>query len=386
MRIVIGVGVWFIGGAAMLSAQPVVKLGAPQVRYASEFLGIAGVREQSDGQVVVLDRVDMKIWRLPSASGTPVALGRSGSGPGEYVLPMSVTVLPGDTTLIHDMAGGGRLVMITRAGVSKDVLRSSDGLSGPQLFQRGEVYADDAGRFYEDAQRVILRGGKRVASDSSGVRRVDRRGRIDTIGSYRRVIRSPLFKLPTRRPDGTLEGVERAGGPPPPFFSVDQWAVAPDGRIAVVTVDPYQVRFVAPEGRTSSGPPIRYTAVTLSAGHKAQWREEAGAPHPTITYSAGTMSGGFSRSKVREPPAWPDVLPPFLLDALRFAPDGTLWVQRTVPAGAPARFDLIDGTGTVVRQVELPAGRRLVGFGPKTVYLARIDDDDAEHLERYGRP
>lgn len=384
----VGVGLSLVAASTAIGAQPVVKLGAPQVRYAPEFVGIEGVREQSDGQVVVLDRMDMKIWRLPSATGAAVPLGRSGSGPGEYVLPFTLTALPGDTTLIHDMAGGGRVVMITRAGVSKDVLRSASGLSGPQLFQRAEVYADAAGRFYEDAQRVIMRDGKRVPGDSNGVRRVDRRGRIDTVGSYRPLVRSPLFRPPTRRPDGTLEGAERSAGAPPPFFSVDQWAVAPDGRIALVTVDPYQVRFVAPDGRASSGPPIRYTAVRLTDGHKVAWREDAGAPKATIMYSRATngMTGGFTRSKLKEPAAWPIVLPPFLQDALRFAPDGTLWVQRTVPAGAAARFDLIDGTGAVVRQVELPAGRRLVGFGPRTVYLARVDDDDVEHLERYARP
>jgi hypothetical protein len=386
MRGRVGVGLSLVVASTAIGAQPVVKLAGPDVRYAPEFVGIEGVREQSDGQVVVLDRLDMKIWRLPSATGTPVPLGRSGSGPGEYVLPFTLTALPGDTTLIHDMAGGGRVVMITRAGVSKDVLRSASGLSGPQLFQRAEVYADLAGRFYEDAQRVITRNGKRVLDDSNGVRRVDRRGRVDTVASYRRVIRSPLFRPPTRRPDGSLQGVERSAGAPPPFFSVDQWAVAPDGRIALVTVDPYQVRFVAPDGRASSGPPIRYTAVRLSDGHKVAWREDAGAPKATVRYSQGEMSGGFTRPKVQEPVAWPAVLPPFLVDAVRFAPDGLLWVQRTVPAGAPSRVDVIDGTGVVVRQVELPAGRRLVGFGPRTVYLARVDDDDVEHLERYARP
>jgi hypothetical protein len=60
-----------------------------------------------------------------------------------------------------------------------------------------------------------------------------------------------------------------------------------------------------------------------------------------------------------------------------------LWVRRTVPAGDPVYFDVIDRNGDVVERVRLPAGRRLIGFGADHVYTVFRDDLDLEYLERY---
>jgi hypothetical protein len=72
-----------------------------------------------------------------------------------------------------------------------------------------------------------------------------------------------------------------------------------------------------------------------------------------------------------------------LSEAATFASDGRLWVKRTVPAGEPTVFDVIDRSGRVVEQVMLPVGRRLVGFGARDVYLVFRDGVDLEYLERY---
>jgi hypothetical protein len=36
--------------------------------------------------------------------------------------------------------------------------------------------------------------------------------------------------------------------------------------------------------------------------------------------------------------------------------------------------------------VALPARSRLVGFGQRTVYIVRVDEDDLEWLQKYARP
>jgi len=83
---------------------------------------------------------------------------------------------------------------------------------------------------------------------------------------------------------------------------------------------------------------------------------------------------------------WADVLPPFPLRAAHFASDGLLWVLRSAKAGAPTLFDVFDAGAKVAFQVELPAGRKLTGFGAGSVYLARVDEDDLHYLERYKLP
>lgn len=68
-------------------------------------------------------------------------------------------------------------------------------------------------------------------------------------------------------------------------------------------------------------------------------------------------------------------------------PSGEAWVRRHRPAAAAeVRYDLFDGAGRLVHQVELPAGRRLVGLGTGTVYTVREDEDGLQWLERYQFP
>jgi hypothetical protein len=79
-------------------------------------------------------------------------------------------------------------------------------------------------------------------------------------------------------------------------------------------------------------------------------------------------------------------LPAFPQDAVRFAPDGLLWVERNVAAGRPELFDVIDRAANVVAKVTMPPNTMLVGFGPASVYAVRIDDSHAEFLQRYPLP
>jgi hypothetical protein len=58
-------------------------------------------------------------------------------------------------------------------------------------------------------------------------------------------------------------------------------------------------------------------------------------------------------------------------------------VSRHVASDAPPTYDVIDNSGKVVSRVVLPKRTRLVGFGNGTVYLARIDEDDLQYLQRY---
>ena len=80
-------------------------------------------------------------------------------------------------------------------------------------------------------------------------------------------------------------------------------------------------------------------------------------------------------------------MPPFLGNAVTFAPNGTLWVRRTGPAGQPPTYDLIDATGHVTQRVVLPKKSQVVGFGANnTLYVVRIDEDDLQYLDRYRLP
>lgn len=246
------------------------------------------------------------------------------------------------------------------------------------------------------------------ATDATG--RVYLQGRAvarDSDGEFQLADSAPILRwtppcaldtvayIPVRHPagsrvmagDGVLPFVVGAPGPRKPFVSESQWAVLPHGRIAVVHLDPYRVDIIDAEGPRTRGPNISDAAILLTDGHKAQWREEQQRSRPVVVMRRG---GGTSQSMragpYREPAAWPRVLPPFARDAVRAAPDGRVWVQRHVGAGAPSRLDVFDGRARRVQQVVLPAGRRLLGVGRRALYLLYMDEDDLQYIERYRLP
>lgn len=353
-------------------------IGRVRATFAEPFSRVAAIREEPDGRVLVLDDIENRILRVDLRTASSVAIGRLGSGPGEYTLPLSLLPLAADTTLAVDMSGGGRALVIVARGVGTERIRAAGIPQGAPLFFRPDVQSDARGNLYE---LVMLTSPADREAGNAGVRRLDRvSGRQDTLGRVSQRMRSPLAQPISRRPTGNTEPSARRATPP--FATTDQWAVAPDGRIAIVTVEPYRVHFIEHSGRQLDGPELLYRRVPVSDALKAEWRERQEQPVATLQYGPGReVSAGHTRRPYQEPAEWPDVLPPFLSRALRFSPDGMLWVERAGPAGAGQMFDVIDARGQLARRVTLPAGLRLVGFGRDGIYTVRRDEDDLEFLQ-----
>jgi len=169
------------------------------------------------------------------------------------------------------------------------------------------------------------------------------------------------------------------------------WGVAADGRIAIVTPDPYQVTWRSARGLTV-GREVPYTPIKVTDAEKKAYKEaQARRPPMMIAMTAGGGGGG-TRTIQPGPgdlpePQFPETMPPFTgTGAVLVTPEGEVWVQRTRKAGDKTpRYDVFDGSGNLVRQVTLRANSRVVAFGDGTVYVARMDEDDLEYLERYGR-
>jgi len=66
------------------------------------------------------------------------------------------------------------------------------------------------------------------------------------------------------------------------------------------------------------------------------------------------------------------------------SPEGDLWVERYVAAGAPRQYDVFGPDANVKLRVTLPAGRRLVALGQGVAYTRHLDDDGLQYLERYA--
>ena len=243
---------------------------------------------------------------------------------------------------------------------------------------------DGKGRWYAQAQPLAYPpgGGEPHAADSAAIVRIDRTtARQDTVAWHH--LKSDAGRQVRRIQGGIFVSSSTSG----PFPALDQWTVAPDGRIAFVHPDPYRVDFVSPAGKSTLGADIPYERVAVDDAVKEQYREEQ--KKPAMAMALGGSGPRVVRQitpRFQEPASWPDYLPPYAASTARFANDGTLWVQRNTKPGAPPTFDLIDEGGHVERQVTLAQRAMLVGFGTGTVYVVRLDDNDLQYLQRYRLP
>ena len=354
---------------------PVVEASFPV-----EWTTVRGVRELKDGRVVVLDSRDQAVKLADFKTGTATMIGRKGSGPGEYQLPLELFALPGDSSVIYDMANNGAPVVITPQG------KAGNPLPGMRA-ERAVGFLNVGGRIDESGR--IYRGGHGATVGRDPIERLDRRtGKIDTVGWYSRRVVSPLIE-PVQE-GGARSKFSRAGKPIP-FASVKLFDVAPGGAIVVLSPEPYRVSFIA-DGRQSDGPVIPYQRLRVTDADKAEWRAEKSKPVATIMFNRGgaTTAGYQPPSPTEEPDKWPEYLPPYLLttgaDRLRIAPDGTIWIERAVNAGSPALYDVLSRTGALAYRVTVPKRTRIVGFGRSGIYAVRLDDDDLQYLQRFRFP
>lgn len=365
-----------IGGAGgMQDPTPIVRLGRADAVLPREFSQIRGVRELADGRVLVTDWVDEVVLVADLRSGTVRQIGGKGSGPKEYRLPASLLPLPGDSTLLVDQ-GNERLAVI---GPDLTIARSFSshrpGLTHT-VIPRG---VDSAGRFYFEIPNWARAGAG--PNDSVIVARWDpRTEREETVGR----VRAETIRTRQMQP----------GLPYVIFAPQDVWQVDRAGRIAFVRSAGYRVEWRDPiSGRLVSGPATPSRPLPVSAADRTDYVRRFIMSSPMggrgvagLAATPAAMSSPEAIARMVPNQEFAAVRPPFTDFTPRIADDGTLWVERSVPAGAPRVFDLFDRQGVRRGAVALPPGRRLLGLGTRTVYLAAVDDDGVERLERYRLP
>lgn len=362
--------------AAYAQDVPVVALDEVETESSRGFTDVAGVRELPDGRVILVDRSERFVYALDRGLSEVRRVSRHGQGPNEYEMPRSIHRLDGGRLAVYDGAQA-RFLILDADGVPDGVLRAA-ALVGAEI-------VDTAGALYRRGLAVAPGDGERAITDSAPIerRRADANA-SDTV-AFVPVPMDPDRGLVGGRP-GPVMASERTRFRPVPI-----WTVAPDGTVAIVHPDPYRVEFVEAGGARQLGPPVPYDPIPVTEAHKEVWRERVQRPRPVklVPTARGRRLGVVTESRIEmmslpytEPEEWAENFPPFLGGAARFAPDGTLWVERTRDMGEDVPFDVFARNGERIRRVELPAGLRLVGFGEESVYAVRRDAMDLEYLQR----
>jgi hypothetical protein len=368
--------------AALLPAQqpPVreVRLGPPAATLAHEFTQIRGVRELPDGRLLVSDRLEPALYVVDLRAGRATRIGREGSGPEEYRLPSTLLPLPGDSTLLAD-EGNARFMII---GPDLKVHRSMPTQRPGLAYSPWPRAADRQGRLFFQVPAWAA-GPEGIEDDSVHVARLDpRTGRIDTLARARRPT-EPRVKY----------GLPYVG-----FAAQDVWQATPEGRIALVRSKDYHIEWREPDGRVTRGPAVAFTVVPVTERDRVDYTRTflensgvggrgSGSTNPSgVSPTPDEMLAPDRVKQMAAQNPFAATKPPFTDVMPRFAPDQSLWVERSMPAGAPRTWDVFDASGRITLRVVLPPGRRLLAVGRAGLYLAAVNADGLEALERHQLP
>jgi hypothetical protein len=411
---------------------PIRQLGAVVGRSSEPLTSVAGVRATAGG-VLVNDLASRRVLLFDSSLTTVVVVADSTSATANAYSGRFGGLIPyrGDSTLFVDANSMSMLVIDPAGKVARvmSVPRSEDAAA----FAGGPL--GSAG--YDPAGRLVYRSGglrfTRSAAahgggtgalqlpqlpDSAAITRIHLETRtVDTVA----FIKIPKVNMQMNRADdGTITMTSEVN----PLPIVDDWAVLPDGSIAIVRGHDYHVDWIAPDGARRSTPKIPFEWQRLTDEDKAAFidsvkaaRERlqasggdragsvpgmlgAGAPSGAQTMivmrdgagggggGAGSAPGNVSTRAPQvsfvSPDQLPDYKPPFFAGAVRADSEGHLWI-RTIPtraiAGGPV-YDVVNRQGELVERVQLPQGRSVAGFGAGGVVYLVSRDGDKTVLER----
>ena len=375
---------------------PLRTLSRYDFEYKEPFSCISGLRELSDGRIVVADQREKLLQIINLRTGAVTKVGREGQGPGEWALPVRLYAAKGDTTLLWDQ-GNSRFLTINPDGTTGKAFTASVTTGGMTLITipRG---VDRQGRIYLPGADFAPAspGGPPVAADSIAILRFDpATSRMDTLG----FLRNPKPEI-----SGSSRGEMRTVMimAPNPLLPQSTWTVTPDGRVAIAYPEPYHLEWLSPTKARTVGPSIRYQRLPVTQADR-----EAQGPPNNCSFSisvggppgargggggSGSIStGGEGRGQLRAPARtdWPEFKPPFLGGGrmggnVIAAPNGDVWVLRTRAANDQVpTYDIFDARGQLTGRMALPKGSRFVAFGNGTIYLSRMDEDDLLYIQRY---
>lgn len=421
-----GIALMLACGTARAQALPLIQdLSAPYAVTRDSLASVAQVRVLSSGNVVVHDLRDRRVIMYDSTlrfvrvvADTTSATGLLyGSRLGGLISGI------GDTTLLVDPASlslsvldeRGQLVRTIAIPIPRDAQNLIGGPFGTPALDPNQrlVYRQTAlvtlppsgGRFEMPPQ-----------PDSAWIVRVGLHSRaVDTVSSYR----IPKISYHTVRVGSDL----RVDPTVDPIPTVDVWAVLRDGTVAVVRGHDFHVDFVSANGARYSAPRVQFPWVRLTDEDKKSIVDSAEAVAKAVGDSLSAVAANSARDSAemarpdreatigsvrRETPTSDPtavirahtqfILPSELADYRpAFAPgaalgdsNGRLWVRTSQLQRNGAVYYVFEANGRLAGRVAVPAGRIVVGFGPKDcVYMgvlagpiARVE---AAHAPSFAR-
>ena len=433
------------------SLPPVRQLG-PVTAVAKEPLGsVTTVRHLPDGRVLVNDIVGRRVVMFDSALSlvSVVADTTSATANAYGVQPGGLIAYKGDSTLFVDPASLSMLLIDPSGKIARV-------MAAPRANGVGFLVGGPFGNpGFDPKGRLVYRAppnlaGFRAAPSASGNRlpqippfpdsaalvRFDLATRQTDTATF---FRTPKFNLTiTQSPDGGVRVTNTTN----PLPQGDDWALLPDGTIALVRTKDFHVDWLNPDGTTTASPKIPFQWERLTDEGKVafvdsakiaiekqrasgQFGRDAGGPQlftrtvdgaagaprrdgpiggdaprtgsapapapngqagPSTVTTTGPGGGAFGGQlpplTMVAPSELPDYKPAFAPGSTRADAEGNLWIRTSQNVDARPVYDIINRKGELIDRVQLPANRVLAGFGSGGVVYLAVRDGATAHLER----
>jgi hypothetical protein len=319
---------------------------------------ISDVVELADGRVAFTDPrtrlflVGDFAARTVDTIGTPVDSMGPDAPASAYRIPGWVARLGADSIALVDF-GATRTTVWTPAGFARAVRFPEAGGATPVLMY------DTVGHGYKIDFRTVLGGaepGTTMMSDSLVVLRLAMDGTaVDTVAR----LSPPLYG--EARFGEQVQRVARIFGP------ADAFGVLPDGTVWVARASSHTVDWRAPDGTWTRGTPHDWDRVPVTERDKEQVMErlkQRGLPQGVeVKYPFADYKPSFEQALTRD--------------------QGEAWLLYSrADVDAPARYAVFGRDGKLAREVTLPAGVILSGFGARYAYGSEKQTDGTRRLVR----
>jgi hypothetical protein len=368
---------------------------------------------------------------------TVIADTTSATGSAYGPRPGGLIAYRGDSTLFVDPASlsmllidpNGKVVRVMSAPRAQDVGFLVGGPFGNPGF-------DTKGRLIYRAPPNFMAMGPRGGSgnrlpqipnppDSAALVRFDLATRkVDTVTFFK----TPKITLNvTQSPEGGMRVMSTTN----PMPQGDDWALLPDGTIALVRTKDYHVDWLDPEGKMTTSPKIPFQWERLTDEAKVAFIDSAkvaiekarasgqrdGAPGIMLRQGGGGAPGSAPGAPAGQPGTMtvtaggnttvtsvgpggggpggplppltmilpselPDYKPAFAPGSTRADAEGNLWIRTSHNVNAIPVYNVVNRKGELIDRVQLPQNRILAGFGPGGVVYLAVREGASARLEK----
>jgi hypothetical protein len=243
---------------------PLIDLPPATTKAAETFGAIVGIRQGSDGKVLVNDVGRHQLTLFDTTLTGASIVFDSVAGTANSYGPVGAPLMPfvGDSSLFVDwnaqtlivLDGHGRVARGLALPALRDfrsVTNAGTGVDAKgRLVFRAIRAPQRVDRTAADAFRESLRDAAMEYGDSIAIVRADLDARrVDTIGRFAR----PLMKITTEKYSDGSSGQVYAIDPLQP---VDEWAVLSNGAVAIVRGHDYHIDWIRADGSVTSTPKL----------------------------------------------------------------------------------------------------------------------------------